>query len=66
METHDQHTAAASLDKQALRVYASLAILIYLSALGYCYSTNHLFEAGLVGVIMIGLFLFAGWIYKSI
>lgn len=65
MEGNDQKSLARQMDKQALRVYALLAAVIYILALIYCFSTGHLFEAGLIGLVMVGLGGLIGWIYKN-
>ncbi len=65
MESNDQKNLANLMDRQALRVYAFLAVIIYLLSMVYCFSTDHVFEAGLIGVVLLGLGGLVAWIYKS-
>ncbi|TAL63290.1 MAG: hypothetical protein EPN85_00540 [Bacteroidetes bacterium] len=65
METNNQNSLARQMDRQGLRVYAGLSAVVYLLALIYCFSTGHLFEAGLVGAIMLGLGGLIGWMYNG-
>ena len=65
MESNDQKSLANLMDMQALRVYALLAVVIYLLSIIYCISTDHVFEAGLIGVVLLGLGSLVAWIYKN-
>lgn len=65
MEPNDQKNLANLMDKQALRVYAFLAVVIYLLSMIYCFSTGHVFEAGLIGIVLLGLGGLVAWVYKS-
>lgn len=65
METDHQKNLAKQMDKQGLRVYALLALVVYILALVYCYKTDHFFEVGLLGVVMLVLGSLIGWIYKN-
>lgn len=65
METKDHKEMARQMDKQGMRVFIAGTGAVYALSLYYCYMSGHLFEAGLVGVVMIGLGIFIGSIYKS-
>lgn len=65
METNHSEVVR-KMDKQALRVYGSLAGVVYSTALAYCYLTNHLMEMGIVGGVMLGLGILILRTYSSI
>ena len=65
MEKNDYKEMSRKMDKQGMRAFAAVTALVYTMSLVYCYMTNHLFEAGLVGVVMIGLGILIGSMYKS-
>lgn len=53
------------MNKQAILVYSSLAAVVYICALAYCYFTDHFFEMGIVGSVMLGLGFLIANIYSS-
>lgn len=65
METKDYKEMARNMDKQGMRVFIAGTAVVYGLSLLYCFTTGHLFEAGLVGTVMAGLGIFIGWLYKS-
>jgi hypothetical protein len=65
METNHSEVVR-KMDKQALLVYSSLAGVVYSCALAYCYFTNHFFEMGIVGAVMLGLGILIVNVYLSI
>lgn len=66
MKTQNQSEMTQNMNKQALLTYGVMAFIIYSLALAYCYYTNHLFEAGVLGAVMLGLGILIGSIYSSI
>lgn len=66
MKTQNQTISQAQLSKQALRTYGALAFIVYSFALAYCYFTDHFFEMGLVGAVMLGLGILILNVYLSI
>ena len=65
METNNYKEMAHQMDKQGIRIFTVVTAVVYGMSVLYCYLTNHLFEAGLVGVVMIGLGILIGAMYKS-
>jgi hypothetical protein len=65
MKTNDQKEMARKMDKQGTRVYVGFSAVVYLLAIAYCYFTNHIFETGLLGVVMLGLGILIVKMYKS-
>lgn len=65
METQNQTISQVQLIKQALLVYGSLSAVVYSCALTYCYFTNHLFEMGIVGAVILGLGILVVNVYLS-
>lgn len=65
METNNHKELARKMDKQGMRVFIAGTTAVYGLALYYCYASNHIFEAGLIGAVMLGLGILIGWLYKS-
>lgn len=65
MESENTTKNARQMDRRALIIYTSCAAFVYTLALGYCYLTGHIFEAGLVGVVMGVLGILVVNVYKS-
>ncbi|MFI5164060.1 MAG: hypothetical protein ACHQHP_02310, partial [Bacteroidia bacterium] len=63
METNNHKEMARKMDKQGLRAFIVGTVAVYGLALFYCYSTGRVFETTLVGVVMLGLGGFIGWMY---
>ena len=62
METKNEYR---EIGKSALRAYALMAAGVYISALAYCYLTQHFFELKLVAGAVIGLAFLIIRTYKS-
>ena len=60
MKTQNQSEIVQNMDKRALRMFGGLSLIVYSIALAYCYKTDHLFEAGVVGTVMLGLAILIG------
>jgi hypothetical protein len=65
METNNQKELARQMDKQGMRVFIAGTAAVYGLSLVYCFLSGHLFEAGLVGAVMVGLGILISWLYKS-
>lgn len=65
MKNTNHSELVCTMDKQALRVYGTLSLIVYLSALGYCYFTNHFMEMGIIGAVMLGLAILIFSLYFS-
>ena len=66
MKTQNHSEVAAKMDKQALRVYGGLSLVVYAIALAYCYFTERLFEVGIMGTVMLFLGILIAYMYQSI
>lgn len=55
MKTQNNTPSVHEMNKQALKVYAGLAAIVYGLALTYCFLTDHFMEMGIVGGVMIVL-----------
>lgn len=65
METNSRKELARKMDKQGMRVFIAGTAVVYSLALYYCYASNRILEAGLIGAVMLGLSVLIGWLYKS-
>ncbi len=65
MEKNEYKEMSRKMDKQGMRVFISATAIVYSLSLIYCYSTGHLFETVLVGVVMLGLGILMRWVYTS-
>ena len=60
--------STAELDKigkSALKTFGSLSLLVYATALGYCYFTANYFAFGLMGSAMVAIAVLLVVTYKS-
>ena len=60
MENTNQLEVARKMDKQGMRIFSLLSLFVYLSALAYCFLTNHFMEAAIIGsvMLMLGILIF--------
>lgn len=65
METKDLKEMARTMDKQGMRVFIAGTVSVYGLALVYCFMSGHIFEAALLGGVMVGLGILIGWLYTS-
>jgi hypothetical protein len=65
MEINNQHQPVR-ISRRALRLFASGALVVYLSGLTYCITSGHNFEAAILGVALIMLGGLTYWIYKNL
>lgn len=65
MEINNQHQGVG-ISRRALRLFASGALIVYLSGLTYCIVSGHNFEAGILGVALLMLSGLTYWIYKNL
>lgn len=65
MEINNQHQPVG-ISRRALRIFASGALVVYLSGLSYCIVSGHNFEAGILGVALLMLGGLTYWIYKHL
>jgi predicted membrane channel-forming protein YqfA (hemolysin III family) len=65
-KSNDQKEMSRKMDKQGMRLFISGTATVFSLSLWYCYSTGRTFETMLVGIVILGLGVFAGWMYKSV
>lgn len=65
MSTQNHSELSRKMNRQALRLFGTLAFVTYSIALAYCYFTNRPFEVGVMGTIMLLLGVLIVYLYAS-
>jgi len=66
MAHHLEREEESRLSKNAYKVYGSLALLVYLLALTYCYSTERYYEMGAIALIVAVMGGIVAMVYRKL
>lgn len=53
------------MTRHGLRMFGLLAVVVFVFAIAYCYSTDHFMETGILGVVVLGLGILLSSMYYS-